>query len=152
MAEMNNGYAYGHNAHCNGVNYGTLFFNGESMRREFGNTNEAVRDFALSTGVAIERTSASGQLVTETNAAANLLAIKEAALSLQLQASQNHASLSAQMAECCCDVKSTILADGQKTRDLINSIEADRLRSVNHDLKSELLAIKYATGNGHTAP
>lgn len=37
-----------------------------------------------------------------------------------------------QMNSCCCDIKTEVLADGQKTRDLINSL-------VNTDLRAQLV-------------
>jgi hypothetical protein len=49
-----------------------------------------------------------------------------------LLATQLAAAAAAKAAECCCELKSAILADGQKTRDLINqnTIEALRTRTV----------------------
>jgi len=59
-----------------------------------------------------------------------------------LLATQNAASVAAQISECCCETKlmfaaqtATVLADGQKTRDLINSNEVSDLREKLFDAK-----------------
>jgi|ERR1700722_4556609 len=46
----------------------------------------------------------------------------------QLQAQTIAAAAAAKAAECCCELKSAILSDGQKTRDLLNSITEQNLR------------------------
>jgi hypothetical protein len=46
----------------------------------------------------------------------------------QLQAQIIAAAAAAKAAECCCELKTAILADGQKTRDLLNSITEQNLR------------------------
>ena len=51
------------------------------------------------------------------------LAAQQALLSERLYAQAQRAA-----DECCCEIKSAVLADGQKTRDLINSVEQGNLR------------------------
>ena len=46
----------------------------------------------------------------------------------QLQAQVIAAAAAAKAAECCCELKTAIISDGQKTRDLINSITEQNLR------------------------
>lgn len=46
----------------------------------------------------------------------------------QLQAQIIAAAAAAKAAECCCELKTAILVDGQKTRDLLNSITEQNLR------------------------
>jgi hypothetical protein len=46
----------------------------------------------------------------------------------QLQAQTIAAAAAAKAAECCCELKTAIIADGQKTRDLLNSITEQNLR------------------------
>src|SRR3984957_15018153 len=46
----------------------------------------------------------------------------------QLQAQMIAAAAAAKAAECCCELKTAILSDGQKTRDLLNSITEQNLR------------------------
>jgi hypothetical protein len=51
------------------------------------------------------------------------------------QAAMHYAATSNQMAQQTCDIKQTVLADGNVTRALINSIETDRLRTELADAK-----------------
>jgi len=59
---------------------------------------------------------------------------------LQLQAQTIAAAAAAQAAECCCELKEKIGADGQKTRDLINSITEQNLRDRAQRAESSLAA------------
>jgi hypothetical protein len=47
---------------------------------------------------------------------------------LQLQAQMLASAAAAKAAECCCEIKTAIIFDGQKTRDLLNSITEQNLR------------------------
>ena len=53
----------------------------------------------------------------------------------QNQAAMHYAATSNQTAQQTCDIKQTVLADGNVTRALINSIETDRLRTELADAK-----------------
>lgn len=55
---------------------------------------------------------------------ASALAFKDSAILAQ----QLAATAAAQAAECCCELKTAILSDGQKTRELINANETQNLR------------------------
>ena len=47
-------------------------------------------------------------------------------------------TLSAQMAECCCNTQKTIIEENQKTRDLIQNNYIDGLRTALSDAKAEI--------------
>jgi hypothetical protein len=76
--------------------------------------------------------SAKNAAAIQVQATANFNALTVAATQntyqLQLQAQTNAAAAAAQLAECCCELKEKIGSDGQKTRDLINSITEQNLR------------------------
>lgn len=78
----------------------------------------------------------SGQ--AERNASAVALAFKDAAI----LALQNKADSDAKAAECCCELKEKIGSDGQQTRDLINSIDRERLRDQSERLFDEITYLK----------
>jgi hypothetical protein len=59
----------------------------------------------------------------------------------QLQAQIIAAAAAAKAAECCCELKTAISADGQKTRDLLNSITEQNLRD--RATRSELALAAY---------
>ena len=95
--------------------------------------------------VAIEKIAAAQQISSEKLGAATQLAIEKTAAANQLFAAQNHATMMARMQECCCEIKEKIASDGQQTRDLINSIESDRLRTENANLTARLLALETSS-------
>jgi len=72
------------------------------------------------------------------NASAMALAFKDAAI-LSLQ---NKADSDAKAAECCCELKEKIGSDGQQTRDLMNSIDRERLRDQTERLYDEITYLK----------
>lgn len=69
------------------------------------------------------------------------------AASSALAAATNTAAIQSANADCCCEIKSLIRDDGQKTRDLINQIQALNNSVALQDAKNEvnLLKIKFAT-------
>jgi len=68
-----------------------------------------------------------------------------------LLATQLAATAAAQAAECCCELKEKIGDDGQKTRDLINSIQASDLRD--RAVRSETaLAAYFAAKSAPSSP
>lgn len=69
----------------------------------------------------------------------NLLSEKLAAHQ-QLLSEKLAAQAAKEAAECCCEIKQLIGADGQKTRDLINAQEVDRLREKNLRVENQLAA------------
>lgn len=54
----------------------------------------------------------------------------------QLVMGQN--AIASKMQECCCDIRSTILADGNATRALINDLNTQNLNTQIADLKSQV--------------
>lgn len=130
----------------------SMFFATESMRREFSFSAQSIRDHIDSNRNSADRQFSDIGIQAEKTAAATNLAIEKTAAASQLLATQNTSAILAQMAECCCEIKEKIAADGQQTRDLINSIEQDRLRTLNSDLKAQLLALQSCcrpNGNGN---
>ena len=69
----------------------------------------------------------------------------------QLQAQTIAAAAAAKAAECCCELKSAILADGQKTRDLLNSITEQNLRD-RAQRSENALAAYFAAKVAPTSP
>lgn len=57
---------------------------------------------------------------------------------IQNQAAMQYASVSNQISSQTCDIKQTVVADGQATRQLINNTETDRLRTDLADAKLRL--------------
>ena len=47
-----------------------------------------------------------------------------------------------QMAQCCCDIKNEVLAENQKTRDLINSLAVTDLRAQLVEAKDQIATIE----------
>lgn len=67
---------------------------------------------------------------------------------IQAQAASNFAAIQAQAAECCCEIKTMVVSDGQKTRDLVQSFKtADDLRRFNA-LSDEISYLKSRVPNG----
>lgn len=126
-----------------------LFFATESMRREFSFSLQSLASQIENNRHSADFQFASLETQAEKIGAATNLATEKIGAALALQASQNHASLAAQIAECCCEVKEKIASDGQQTRDLINSIESDRLRTENQQLQARLLALEVQRGHGN---
>jgi hypothetical protein len=104
--------------------------------------------FAASAANQATVNAAAAQLEAEKNAAAINLAIQVASSAATLLATQNTAAIQAQAAECCCELRTAIAADGQKTRDLINSIELSNkeARLVEQNTRIQFLLSKLPTG------
>ena len=54
-------------------------------------------------------------------------------------------TISAQMAECCCNTQKTIIEENQKTRDLIQNNYIDGLRTALSDAKAEISNYNQST-------
>lgn len=113
--------------------------------------SQALNTAITAVNVAVEKTSAAAQLTIEKTASASQLAVEKLGSASQLFAAQNHAAALAQAAACCCEIKELVRAENGQTRDLINSVEANRVRAELADAKNELLAIRLAgtRGNGN---
>lgn len=108
----------------------------------------AIEKTAASTNLAIEKTAAATNLAIEKTAAAGMLLAVQNAGASALTAAQNHALALAQAAECCCEIKELVRADGEKTRDLVSSINAANLATQLVDAKQTILALRLgATTN-----
>lgn len=101
------------------------------------------------TALAVEKIGAASILAVEKIGSANQLQASQNFAALQLQASQNAAALAKDMAECCCEIKELIRAEGAATREQARSIEAARHAVELVDAKNEILALKLAAGNGN---
>jgi hypothetical protein len=69
----------------------------------------------------------------------------------QLQAQTIAAAAAAKAAECCCELKTAIISDGQKTRDLLNSITEQNLRD-RAQRSENALAAYFAAKVAPTSP
>jgi hypothetical protein len=111
----------------------------------FGAIKDAQTAAALAschTDHGVERESAAVQALVNSNAsAAMMFASQNQANVLMLfkdqsmQLAEVKASLAAQIAECCCEVKGLVTADGAETRELINELKTADLRDRLHKLE-----------------
>lgn len=99
---------------------------------EFKNTQNLMHQLAA----AAEKTACQNQMQT-------LLQFKDQTLLAEKIAAQ----ASRELAECCCEIRTSIAADGQKTRDLINQQEVDRLRERASKAEQALALINLQIGN-----
>jgi len=112
------------------------------LAAEFSRTNGNVKDAIASLSTDVERNGRSSELATEKTAAAINLAVEKTGAAGALAAAMNAAALQAKIAECCCETQRTIAEDGQKTRDLINSLQALNNAVQLVDAKNEVLALR----------
>jgi len=93
--------------------------------------------FQAATNLAIEKTAAAGVLLATQFAG-------QAALT----AATNTAAIQAQAAECCCELRTAIAAEGTKTRELVNSIELSNkeARLVEQNTRIQFLLSKLPAG------
>lgn len=125
-------------------------FESEQLRDAIADNAVAIEKIGAAGQITAEKIGAANQLAVEKVGAANTLAMHQLSSNLQLQACNNFAEVLKQVAGCCCEVKELIHEDGQKTRDLVNSIERDRNAVALVDAKQELLLAKLSRGNGHS--
>lgn len=80
--------------------------------------------------------------------AATNLAIEKTAAAGVLLATQNTAAIQAQAAECCCELRTAIAAEGTKTRELINAIQLSdkEARLVEQNTRIQFLLSKLPVG------
>lgn len=102
---------------------------------QFASTRKDIADVAYETLGGFKDAQATayqieGRQVLEAEKNRNLLAVQsdKNTYQLQLQAQTNAAAAAAQLAECCCELKEKITAEAVATRDLINTVESNRLR------------------------
>lgn len=127
-----------------------LRFEGRATHDDVAEVNVAVEKIGAAALLATEKTSAAVNLAIEKVGAAGQLANAQQFAALQFQAAQLAAEAARQAAECCCETKELIREEAGKTRDLVNTIESNRVRDLLADAKSEILALRLAgTGNGN---
>jgi hypothetical protein len=68
--------------------------------------------------VAVERNGRSAELATEKTAAAGILAIEKTSAAAALA-----------LAECCCEMRTAVHEEGEKTRALVSQIDRERLQA-----------------------
>lgn len=70
---------------------------------------------------------------------------------LEKSIAESKFELSKQLAECCCEIREKITADGADTRALVNSIERDRQAQLLSDAKAEIQFLRaQTTGPGRS--
>ena len=92
-----------------------------------------------------EKIGSAGVLATHTASSQQLLAMHNLAHVNTLAIQLGFKDAAMQLAECCCDIKKEV-ADVKAT---ILSVDAHRIRDDLSEARAELLAAKYARGNGH---
>jgi len=99
----------------------------QSQKESDGLSGQATDNFNLT---AVQSTANFNALTTQANLVQYniLLDAQKNAAAAALRAEQIAAAAAAKAAECCCELRTAITFDGQKTRDLINSITEQNLR------------------------
>jgi len=122
----------------------------QSQRESDDLSNQATNNFNLS---AVQATANFNAITTQANLLQYniLLDAQKNASAAVLQAQQIAAAAAAKAAECCCELKTAITFDGQKTRDLINSITEQNLRDRAQRAETAL-ASYYAAKTAPTSP
>ena len=121
-----NGFGFG------GGNFGITetFLDNRLMARDVFNTNDNVLTSACQTQRDVLDSKYASQ-VSDCNLSKEIMQ-KRYDNALQTQ------TLSAQMAECCCNTQKTIIEENQKTRDLIQNNYIEGLRTALSDAKAEI--------------
>lgn len=96
---------------------------------------DAVRDGQRHLVDVVHTTSKSGELATEKVGAANALATATAEL-----------RLSKEILKEACDTRALVREDGQKTRDLINDLETQRLRDLANAQNAQIIQLRLQLG------
>lgn len=97
---------------------------------QYGSLKDALCGLKFDVATAIERNGRSAELATEKTAAATILAIEKTAAAAALAA-----------AECCCELRTAIAAEGEKNRALVSQIDRERLQAELAVYKARALAI-----------
>ncbi len=115
----------------------------QSQRESDGLSGQATSNFNLASVQAVSNFNAT-QVQANLMQYNILLDSQKNAAASALLANQLAATAAAQLAECCCELREKIGADGQKTRDLINSITEQNLRD--RAQRAETAIAAYFTG------
>lgn len=103
----------------------------QALRNITTDIHQNARDIEVN----VEKSGRANELATEKTAAATALAL-----------ATNTAAILAAQATCCCEIKELVRADGQATRDLINSLNTQNLQAQLAAMTNEanLLKLKIA--------
>lgn len=126
-AQLGTGFAAGALASCktdDAIANGTLL----AAQAEGRSLLEAAKN-AAALAVQADRNSAALGVQADKNWYALTVEAVKNASAAQLEAQKNAAAVAAQIAECCCETKALITADGNATRALINAGVVDGLRA-----------------------
>lgn len=104
----------------------------------FDAVKEVVKDKVAHLTEKVQCGFADAQAVAYQNQMAVLLQFKDQALLSEKLA----ARASRELAECCCELKELVRTDGDKTRELINAQEVDRLRERANKAESQLTLLE----------
>lgn len=117
-----------HHGHDGLTGKDAAFLNSQFTLESFRALTDTVNRNARDIEVNVEKSGRAGELATERSAAENRMFILQGQKEAALAAATNTAAILAAQAECCCEIKELVRADGQATRDLINSVNMQNLR------------------------
>lgn len=117
-----------------------------SLAEQLREVEKSVQLTGAANGAAIEKIGAASQLATEKTAAAisvqvekigaaNTLATMLGFKDALIQACKDTADIRKDIADCCCETQKTILAEANKTRELILSLDASNKAAALVDAK-----------------
>lgn len=170
--QIDRGHGHGHGGYNRGVSEkDRLHLDSDFLGAAIRDLDVAIERTGRSAELATEKIGAAGVLASEKHAAAiqlstrldfsntqNLLisgfkdgrydaAVNTAAI--QTSAAENACKIQTQLAECCCEIKELVRAEAGVTRELVRSIDADRLADKLSDAKAEIQFLKLSAGNGN---
>jgi len=103
---------------------------------------------AAATQIQEAKDAAATQILVQTKADALTLSASQNTATTNALVNQRFAETDAAMAECCCEIKSLVKEDGEKTRDLVSSIQASNLAVDLVDAKTEIAFLKTRVPSG----
>lgn len=110
----------------------------QTLREITSDIHKNARDIEVN----VEKSGRATELATEKTAAALGLQAATGFSAVALAHATNTAAIQMAIAECCCETKELIRAEAGATRDLINSIEKDRLTAALSAAKDEINYLK----------
>lgn len=130
-----------------------------SLAEQLREVEKSVQLTGAANSVAIEKIGAASQLTTEKTAAAIAVQVEKVGAANQLatmlgfkdaliQSCKDTADIRKDIADCCCETQKIVLAEANKTRELILSLDASNKAVALVDAKNEILALR-AAGNGN---
>lgn len=70
-------------------------------------------------------------------------------VAIQLESVKNKCELVAKLAECCCEIKESILSSANTTQGIIRENESNRLRDALQNSTTENLILRLSNANGN---